>query len=492
MKPNIVIIVLDAVRAQNLSFYGYHRNTTPFLSSIEQDLAIYKNAISSSYWTMPSIASLFTGMYTSGHGLVVDGDKIDRSLVTLPVLLRQYGYRCAGFVRNVYVSEYSGLDGIFDDFYSKYRVDTFKKAVSIISRKGVSRLQPPSITQLSNQTEKDNSVLKEYFFKIVARSVHMLIDSGSSTFVRNFSSWLKEYKTKPFFAFFQFLETHSPYYAPLRFAFKFSSIRDNIKRVFVNHDPLKFFLGKCQMTSQDSQILQSDYDNTIYYEDHLIGKIVQLLQKHGVFDNTLIIVLADHGDNIVDHGLMFHCLCLYDTLIKIPLVVRFPANIGVTGKIPEVVQNVDIFPTILSLLDVQDKKAWEQIQGNDLLGQAPPKREQGLAISELVKVFGPKGSHYKERLNQFDRRLLSVRTRDRKFIYSSRGDHECYDLAKDPAELSNLYPDNRFSDLMEKAFKYYGRMDNFYTANRKKIDGDINFDQIDGSVIERLKSLGYI
>jgi arylsulfatase A-like enzyme len=460
---------------------------------MERDLAVYENAISSSYWTMPSIASLFTGMYTSGHGLVVDGDKINGLLLTLPVLLRQHGYRCAGFVRNVYVSEYSGLDSVFDDFYSKYGLDTLKKVVSIISKKGVSRLHPPGITRPFDDSPNDESSIKEHFFNVVARCFDILTDRGGSNFVYRFARWLEEYKTKPFFAFFQFLETHPPYRAPLRFALKFSSIQDNIKRFFINHDHLKFLLSKCQMTSKDFQILQSAYDNSIHYADYLIGKIVLSLQKHSVFDNTLIIVLADHGDNIGDHGLMFHYFCLYDTLIKIPLVVKFPANVGVTGRISKVVQNVDIFPTILSLLDVQDKKAWEQIQGNDLLGQVPPKREQDLAISELVKVFGPDRSHYKEQLNQFNRRLLSVRTRDRKFIYSSRGDHECYDLAKDPAELNNLYPeDNRFSDLMEKAFKYYSRMDDFYMANRENIDGDINFGQIDESIIEQLKSLGYM
>ena len=82
MKPNIVIILLDAVRAQNLPFYGYDRNTTPFLSSVADEFCIYQNAISSSYWTMPSIASLFTGMYTSSHGLLADLDKLDDAIAS--------------------------------------------------------------------------------------------------------------------------------------------------------------------------------------------------------------------------------------------------------------------------------------------------------------------------------------------------------------------------------------------------------------------------
>jgi len=492
LKPNIVIISLDAVRAQNLPFYGYHRNTTPFLSSIEKDLALYENAISSSYWTMPSVASLFSGMYTSGHGLLVDGEKLDPSLLTLPKILRQHGYRCGAFVRNVYVSEYSGLHREFDDFYSTFVLDSLKKIASTISKRGVSRLQPPGINRLCDQGSCDSNRFKEYIANMAARSIDMLFDTGSRKFVDNFSGWIKKSKPKPFFAYLHFLETHSPYRAPLKFAFEFLSLRDSIKRVSINHDHLKFLLGECDMTSEDFRILVSCYDNSIRYVDHLIGKIVRLLQTNGVYDNTLVVVLADHGDNIGDHGLMFHYSCLYDTLIKIPLLVKFPADINLTGRISQVVQNVDIFPTILSLLDIQNTQALKQIQGNDLLGLAAPRREQDLAVSELIKVFGPDRAQYREQLSRFDRRLLSVRTRDRKFIHSSRGDHECYDLARDPAEMHNLYLDESFSDLMAKASKYYARMDDFYSSHREKIDGSVDDSNIDESMIEQLKSLGYM
>ena len=246
------------------------------------------------------------------------------------------------------------------------------------------------------------------------------------------------------------------------------------------------------MTSQNFDILRSAYDNSICYVDHLIGKIVRLLQTNGVYDNTLVVVIADHGDNIGDHGLMFHYSCLYDTLIKIPLLVKFPAHIGLTGRISRVVQNVDIFPTILSLLDIQDTQARKQIQGNDLLGLAAPRRDQDLAVSELIKTFGPDRAGYREQLSRFDRRLLSLRTKDRKFIYSSMGDHECYDLAKDAAEMHNLYPDDSFSDLIEKGSKYYARMNDFYLFHREKIDGVVDDGNIDESMVEQLKSLGYL
>lgn len=493
MRPNIVIIVLDAVRAQNLPFYGYHRNTTPFLFSMEKDLAFYINAISSTYWTMPSIASLFTGMYTSGHGLVADGDKLDVLLSTLPDVLRKQGYRCSAFVRNVYVSDYSGLNADFHDFYSKYGLDTLSNIISKISKNSIDHFRPPGITRTSDIVSDDVSLLREKLYNLLARSFDVLIDRGSANFVNRFSGWLKDYKTRPFFAYLHFFETHSPYRSPGRFALKFLSLRDNTRKLFVNHDHLKLLLNKCNMTSDDFRILESAYDNSINYADHLIGKVVGSLKRQGVYDDTLLVILADHGDNIGDHGLMFHYFCLYDTLIKIPLIVKFPVSIGLTGKISEVVQNVDLFPTILSLLGIKDKNTWEQIQGNDLLGKAPPRRERNLAISELVKVFGPDRSRYTKRLSRFNRLLLSTRTKNRKFVYSSRGDHECYNLSDDPGEQKNLYPDgDGFSDLLQKASKYYATMYEFYMANKQKIDGTVTTDPMDQSVIDQLKSMGYM
>jgi arylsulfatase A-like enzyme len=247
------------------------------------------------------------------------------------------------------------------------------------------------------------------------------------------------------------------------------------------------------MGPEDFRILLGAYDNSIRYADHLIQRIVGQLKSQGVYDRTMLVILADHGDNIGDHGLMFHYFCLYDTLIRIPLLIKFPQGHGPSGRVQQVVQNVDLFPTVLSLAGSQDSGAWDQAQGNDLLGIEPPRREGDLAVSELVKVFGPDKKHLKKELSRYDRRLLSVRTRDRKFIYSSRGDHECYDLSHDPGEQQNLHlKSSDFSDLEEKARRYYDRMDHFYRENQGKIDGEIDESGIDDSVAEHLKALGYM
>lgn len=491
MTPNIVIIVLDAARAQNLPFYGYDRNTTPFLCSIKDDLTIYENAVSSTYWTMPSITSLLTGTYTSTHGLLSDGDKLSQKLNTLPSMLKRHGYRTAGFVKNIYVSEYSGLNRGYDEFITEYGWDRAKRALSFFSKKLVNRLQPRGITRSADPADDRMSCGKD-LASVIARCFDVVIDRGSGRFSREFGSWLKKNKSGPFFAYFHIFETHSPYRSPFGFALKYLSLRDNLKKLTVNQDHLGFLLGRCCMEAEDFRILRAACDNSIRYADHIIKRIFGLLKANGVLEDTMVVILADHGDNIGEHEMMFHYFCLYDTLIKIPLMIKYPKRVRLEKK-PEVVQNTDIYPTVLSLLDIRDSALWRQAEGNDLLGRVPPRREQGIAVSELIKVFGPDRVRYKTQLKRFDRRLLSLRTGERKFIFSSRGDHEYYDLAKDPGELNNLYGfDNGASELKEKASIYYEKMDRFYMENREKFDGNIDPDRIDSSVAEKLKSLGYM
>jgi len=494
MQPNVVIIIIDAVRAQNLSIYGYPRQTTPFLSSIEKELAVYENAISSSYWTMPAIASLFTGMYTSGHKLLVDGDKLSKSLASLPSVLRKRGYRCAAFTRNIYVSEYSGLDTHFHDFFSRCFIDHLKAfRKSFFPKSTVPRFQRLGIRRKYLARFDQPCRPRKPFSTTFARLFDVISDSGGMRFVKDFSKWLKQFNGQPFFAYFHFLETHSPYRCSYRFALSFLKFQEHLRRLSFDYDHTEFLSKRFEMSQSDLNILIKSYDSSIIYLDYLIKKIANLLRRHNVYDNTLFVILSDHGENIGDHGLMFHYFCLYDTLIKVPLLIKYPSNLAVTGRLEEIAQNVDIFPTVLTMLDEKSEDIWSQVQGNDLLGQAPSRREPHIAISELIKVFGPNRSACKDEFKKFDRRLLSVRAKDRKFIYSSRGDHECYDLVRDPNETHNYYPeDDSFSELMQIASKYYQRMNEFYMSRKEDIDGEINGDKLDSFIRKRLESLGYM
>jgi arylsulfatase A-like enzyme len=462
----------------------------PYLFSIHNQLAVYKNAVSSSYWTMPSIASLFTGQYSSSHGLVVDGDKLDSSLYTLPEFLERNGYNCAGFVNNLYVSEYSGLNRGFHNFYSDSNLDIAKKCLKKILNKQMKQMLPPGITNTKNN---EINIESSPFFNGVARVIDNCIDRGSKHYLSKLKKWIKKNINTPFFVYFHIFETHSPYRAPGKYAFKFLRLKDHLTKISINHNHLQFLLNPNSLGEKEIEILKSAYDNSILYADQVIQRIFKMLKKTGVYDNSIIVLISDHGDNIGDHGMMFHYFCLYDSLIHVPLFIKFPKNLLQPGEYHQVVQNVDIFPTICSLLDSKEESLWKQFEGNDLLKKRPPARDPQIAISELIKIFGPDRDQYKKKLGKFNRRLLSIRTKEGKFIFSSKSDHEYYNIKQDPFEMKNLYgKTDEYYELERIAVKNYKKMDAFYQANKDRIDGIDGNEHLEEDIKNRLKSLGYM
>jgi arylsulfatase A-like enzyme len=491
MKPNIVIVVWDAVRAKNLPFYGYERNTTPYLLKMEQNLTIYRNAVSSSYWTLPSITSLFTGMYSSGHGLVVDGDTLNSNIITLPELLKRTGYCCAAFNRNPYVSSFTGLDRGFDHFVSDSKSvwDHLKRLERKLKRKFSKdpSFQPAERQGMKSMRDGAKAV------RVLKHIPDIFIDSGSRGLLKFFTDRLKKMKDRPFFAFFQAIETHSPYRAPLKFGLEFLSLGDLFKKLLINQDHLAYVLAKNKITERQFRILMGAYDNAIRYCDFVTHQICEVLKANKVFDNTLLIVMSDHGESIGEHNLMFHIWSLYDNLIKVPLVVKYPKDISIAGQIDKVVQNVDIFPTICSLLNIRSQSDIEQIQGNSMLDETYTNREADIAVSELIKPFGPDTITYREHLPEYDRRLLSLRTAGSKFIYSSNGEHEYYDLSLDSEETDNLYGQRTgYNGLEERAKLYFQKMDKFYQANRVRIEDEEALEIESEEIKEKLKQLGYL
>ena len=497
MKPNIILMVWDATRAKNLPFYGYHRNTTPFLKSIERDLSVYRNAISSSYWTLPSITSIFTGMHSSSHGLLVDGDTINPSLFLLSEILGHEGYSCGAFNRNPYVSSFSGLDKGFHEYVSDARcLWDYLKQVERRWKKRFSTDPSQVFSVQDTQVSPDgDTTVKRRMIERLKHVPDAFTDSGSRRMARLFSKWVREKtkENKPIFAFFQTIETHSPYRTPLRFSLKYLTPAEIYQKICINQDHLSFLLGKTRMTESDFSILRNAYDNAILYSDSLTGLLIQTLKDEKIYENTLFILLADHGESIGEHDLMFHIWSLYDNLIKVPLVIKYPKDLGMTGQVEAIVQNTDILPTILTLLGKPNHPAAAQLQGNSLVDGSIVNRDPDIAISELIKPFGPDKMAYRSQLSKYDRRLLSVRNAHQKFIYSSRGDHEFYDLAKDPEEMSNLYDESTvFTNLDTRAKIFYQRMEDFYQQNRAHIEMEKMPQIEDESIKEQLRQLGYL
>jgi len=424
-NPNILLIVLDAVRASDLSVYGYDRETTPYLSKISSHCVKYNNAISSSYWTMPSIASLFTGTYASRHSLVYDGDMLPGDFTTLAEFLRKNEYTTVGLSPHPYVSRYTGLDRGFEVFQD------------FMDTKGITHYLSEQLKNLFKKTQH-NMAFKKIFWYLT-----MFSDQHASKTNEYFYSLMNKIDIdNPFFFYIHYNEAHTPYILPKYYRDYFLKKNIHKKPWLVNQDHVKYYNGEIKMDKKDFMTLRAIYNGAIRYLDYLIFELLIFLMKRRLFDNTMIIITSDHGDQFGEHGLFFHVFSLYDQLIKIPILIKYPKKMGKYGIKNEIVQNVDLFPTIIDLIDVDDEETLAQFQGNSLLSNRIRNRNECYAISELIKPYGPSIEKYRNRLKIYDRTLMSIRTKNYKYMQKSDSMNEFYDLNNDPYEKLNLYNTN--------------------------------------------------
>ena len=497
--PSLVIIVFDAARAQNFGCYGYNLETTPFLSSLTEKAAVYNNAICSSYWTLPSFASLFTGTYVSRHGLIMDGHRLGSDLITMAEFLSGRGYDTAAFCHNPYVSDYTGLERGFNYFekniYRKYDkiIGQFNKIIKAASSgKG----SASSLQRTKNKTDAEGSS-NNYDRKQWLKKC--FIDKGAADMNRRALDWLRNRinHDRPFFLILLYGETHAPYCPPLPYRIKFLRGHGPVTRPLrkINQERTPFNTGRITMNEMDIAGLKALYDGSIAYSDHCVKRFYKELERMGILDNTIFAVTADHGDNLGEHGLLSHVHCLYDTLVRIPLIIQWPRGTGLFGTQDYIVQNIDIFPTMAGILGDEDRLN-DQIEGKSLLSGRGKDRED-YAVSELLKPFGPDAMPYREELQKYDRRLIAVRSRKYKFIWSSRGDHELYNIANDPNEGNNLFGSRGEADhsdavrsLIEYSNSWVDRSNVLYEKLKDEIETQ-NAPGVDEDIKSKLKQLGY-
>ena len=428
-KPNIILITMDTTRADHLSCYGYHKNTTPYLDKLASESVVFKNVYATAPWTLPSHASIFTGMYPARHGAhyawvttkIVSPTVLGKHYKTLAEILVDDGYRTAGIVGGPVCKSFLGLAQGFE-----YYDDAF---INII----------PDL---------------EYFslFKILSRWVS-LKDSAARQGLNGYRvasqintrvfSWLEKCYQSPFFLFINYFDPHHPYHPPERFSHLFG--RDE------NYD------------------LLSQYDGEIAYLDYHLGKLFEKLKELKIYDNTMIIITSDHGEFFGEHNFWRHGCGLYEELLKIPLIIKYPSHYHKKGVYSKRVSLVDITPTILNFL-----------------GLPIPKRIQGVNLFEgNSKVMAELYEH-----RSFGGRLISgsrsLYIDNYKYIKGKEGKGELYDIVEDPRELHNL-----INTIPKKAEEMESKLVDWLSYDESQISKK-EFPKFDEATEKSLRALEYI
>lgn len=402
--PNVLLIVLDTVRAANLSLHGYPRPTTPWLERFARTGVRFERALSTAPWTLASHATMFTGRYP--HELSVDWlTPLDASYPTLAEFLAARGYRTAGFVSNTrYCSFEHGLNRGFAH-YEDFPVAPEHVLVSSSLVRYLSTVPPL----------RETTANREFPARKSAAEIN-----------RAFLDWLAPREQRPFFVFLNYFDAHAPYRPPPPFDLRFGRKRASAWNR-VAHTPL--------IPPLELKALVDSYDGTLAYLDTQLEWLFAELGRQGILENTLVIITSDHGEEFGEHGLLDHGNSLYLASVHVPLVVHFPGRVPAGRIISEPVSLRDLAATVMSILQVQDESPFPGESLARCWGQplAPgPPREVPL----LCEVGHMPGAPSWLPVSRGD--MKSLLLDGWRYILNGDGQEELYDMAKDSWEQSDL------------------------------------------------------
>ncbi len=407
-RPDVVLIVLDTARAARMSLYGAGRPTTPALQRLAEGATRFDAAYSTACWTLPSHASLFTGLYPPEHGAHWGNLLLGEGNVTLAERMQSAGYRTAAFSANPWVTREGGFGQGFDFFLER-----------------PSERRPWRPWQLA-------------FFPVFARLAgerFAFEDAGGEIEISFAAQWMAGQPGTPHFTFINMMEAHIPYAPPGRFRREFAGgWTDEALRALDQNLVIDLSPGRAPRPEEEWEGLRDLYDGEIAYLDHLVGRLVRFLEASGRLDRTLLIVTSDHGENLGDHLPLDHQLGLWETLIHVPLVVRWPGG-GHDEVRRDLVSLVDIAPTVLAAAGIP--------------ADGPLAGRPGLTVSDVrAEIFadyhmadsylGVIRSKGKFDPAPWNRSLSAMRAGGRKLIAGSDGTTLCFDPAADPLEKAPL------------------------------------------------------
>ncbi|MFQ5706560.1 MAG: sulfatase-like hydrolase/transferase [bacterium] len=446
-KPNVVLLIVDTLRADHLSCYGYEKETSPAIDEVAKRGVLFEQTYVQWASSLPSHASMMTSMYPYDHGAFPNGKSLNPKLQTLAKVLKAHGYTNGAFVTNSLVGSHYNFNRGFDTFVDQASFDYTNSTLAMW------------VHSLNLVRLVDRATFNDIFTSLAL-------------------SWIEKHQSGPFFLWVQWLYPHAPYKPPHDYLAKFETgysgkANGSMKQIdlIVNH--------KLKLSEADKDHYTALYDGEVAFADYQIKRIVDRLKALDLLDNSILVITGDHGENLYEHGMEYGHYGVYDSSLRIPLIFSMPGELPVNMRIPEVVQSIDIAPTILNLLEVPIPK---QFQGKSLvpLTNGADSLWQSVAYSVMFRK---------------ERNFLALRKNDWKIILDVRKDrkvYELYNIPADPYELNNLIEsDPAIAASLKQDLNNWIESD-FKKPELVYIPGNFFKQDFDKKTMERLRSLGYI
>lgn len=436
---NLLVLVVDTLRADHLPAYGYEAGDTPHLDAFARDAIRFDQAFANASWTRPSFASILTGRFPSSHQTMAKPDALPDEVVTLPEALRQAGYATYGIATNYNVAPFFNFHQGFD----------------------VYRYLEPDYVLGADDTASKLLIVQFLRQKIeAARAARGQVDPGTAyqdaeAVNDTILGFLDREPSEPWLIFSGYMDPHDPYYPH-------------------PYDGTGYARAAHQQPDPDeAPRLRELYDGEISFWDRHFGALIEALKDRGVYDDLTLVITSDHGEEFMDHGGFWHGTTLYDEQVHIPLFVKLPQNARGGSVMTHWVQSIDLMPT---LLEGAGAEIPEGVQGGDLFQGSPA-------------VFAEE-SHEGNVLE-------AVRTRsddgELKLIQANPGNprglkpQELYRVDRDPQEQhdrSASHPDDL--QLAEKALQEQSDLAETGKARKQEVDL-----KSEDEAFDRLRALGY-
>jgi arylsulfatase A-like enzyme len=397
-RPNIILVVIDTLRADHLGSYGYARPTSPRLDHFAGEAISFDSAFTVMPHTLPAHLSLFTSRYPRELGILMNGQTYDGAFPTLAELLKEAGYDTGAFVSGLPVQARFGLDQGFDTYVDATH---FKPEGTIAAQA--------------------------------------------------FDQWLDQREEGPFFSWVHLYDPHIPYAPPAE-----------MEKVFREDDALRAWvlthgiaagpgwgrsIDKTVITQRPTPAGASPflhnlnlYDAEILFADQVVGDLLQSLKDRKIYDDSIIIIMSDHGEGLGQHGYYLHGLHLYEEQLRLPLMIRMPGGAQGGSRVAGSVSLLDLLPTLADVLHLEGDDSWRGLSLRPALGGQDQEDLDGRLLFSESRQYPPRRELSPDHWTGV--RRFSVRDGRWKLIRTTEGTMELFDLRADRGERADVHREN--------------------------------------------------
>ncbi len=495
--PNVLFVVLDTVRKDHLSVYGHDRPTSPTLERFAEEARVYEHAVAQAPWTLPVHASMFTGLYPSQHGATQENPYLEGA-ETLATSLSGAGYDTCCYSSNAWITPYTHLTDGFDD-----QDNFFKVMPGGVVTKPLARAW---------KTLNDHDRLRNLADSVVAvgNAIHERLaagdgeDSKTADVVDQTQEFIQG--SDDFFAFINLMDAHMPYHPPDEYVEQFAP---GVDSEAVCQNSKAYNCGAREIDDEEWTDIRNLYDAEIRLMDDELDRLFSWLKSEDVWDETMVVVCADHGELHGEHDLYGHEFNVYDPLVNVPLMVKHP-DLEPGRDEDTQVELLDLYHTILDAT------------GADAAGEAlDPRRSLLSADYRDVEADEPAGADghvpaetaYVEyhqpvvELNQLESeaesagidlpkdsrwysRMRAARRPEAKYIRNERIEDEAYRIDSDPGEIEDVIGEE--DAAVEAVHEDLAAFEASVGGEWDEVGAEDPLSDMDDATKDRLRDLGYV